>query len=60
VRWWNVRHPRTYSAALLESSSPAQAREVLETSDRRVERVMLDGTQWHKITFYGDDTVPQQ
>ena len=42
VRWWNVRHPRTYSAALLDGSSPAQAREVLEAYDRRVERVMLE------------------
>jgi oxygen-independent coproporphyrinogen-3 oxidase len=42
VRWWNVRHPRTYSAALVAGTSPAQAREVLEASDRRVERVMLE------------------
>ena len=42
VRWWNVRHPRTYSAALAAGTSPAQAREVLEASDRRVERVMLE------------------
>jgi oxygen-independent coproporphyrinogen-3 oxidase len=42
VRWWNVRHPRTYSAALSDGNSPAQAREVLEATDRRVERVLLE------------------
>ena len=42
VRWWNVRHPRTYSTALAQGASPAQAREVLDASDRRVERVLLE------------------
>jgi oxygen-independent coproporphyrinogen-3 oxidase len=42
VRWWNVRHPRTYSAALAAGQSPAQAREVLDAPDRRVERVLLE------------------
>ncbi|MFT3861091.1 radical SAM family heme chaperone HemW [Micropruina sp.] len=42
VRWWNVKHPRRYSAALAEGRSPAAAREVLGSDDRRVERVLLE------------------
>ncbi len=42
VRWWNVRHPRAYSARLVAGESPAQAREVLSPSERRVERVLLE------------------
>jgi putative oxygen-independent coproporphyrinogen III oxidase len=41
VRWWNLRHPRTYSARLAEGLSPAEAREVLEPAERHVEQVML-------------------
>ena len=42
VRWWNVKHPRTYTAALDQGRSPAAAREVLTAHDRRVERVLLE------------------
>lgn len=42
TRWWNVKHPRSYSAALHEGRSPAAAREVLQPEDRRVERVLLE------------------
>lgn len=42
VRWWNVKHPAKYSALLAEGTSPAQAREVLDAEDQRVERVMLE------------------
>lgn len=42
VRWWNLRHPRDYAGRLGEGRSPAQAREVLDASQRRVERVMLE------------------
>ena len=42
VRWWNVKHPRSYSAALADGRSPAAAREVLSDDDRRVERVLLE------------------
>ncbi|WP_406692331.1 radical SAM family heme chaperone HemW [Saccharopolyspora sp. ID03-671] len=42
VRWWNVKHPARYSAALAEGSSPAQARELLTAEDQRIERVMLE------------------
>jgi oxygen-independent coproporphyrinogen-3 oxidase len=41
VRWWNVKHPREYSARLAAGESPAAAREVLSDRDRQVERVML-------------------
>jgi oxygen-independent coproporphyrinogen-3 oxidase len=41
VRWWNVKHPRDYSARLAVEESPAAAREVLSDADRRVERIML-------------------
>jgi oxygen-independent coproporphyrinogen-3 oxidase len=41
TRWWNVRLPRDYTAALAAGQSPAQAREVLDAETRRVERVLL-------------------
>jgi oxygen-independent coproporphyrinogen-3 oxidase len=41
VRWWNVRHPRPWAAAVGAGRSPAQAREVLDPDARWVERVML-------------------
>ena len=42
VRWWNVRHPRDYSARLAAAVSPAQAREVLTKSQHHAERVLLE------------------
>ncbi|REE99292.1 radical SAM family heme chaperone HemW [Thermomonospora umbrina] len=42
TRWWNVKHPAAHASRLGERLSPAHAREVLETEDRRVERVMLE------------------
>ncbi|GAB2687694.1 radical SAM family heme chaperone HemW [Saccharopolyspora gloriosae] len=42
VRWWNVKHPARYSALLAEGRSPAHARELLDTEDQRVERIMLE------------------
>jgi putative oxygen-independent coproporphyrinogen III oxidase len=42
VRWWNVKHPARYAAALAAGDSPAAGREVLGNDDRRVERVMLE------------------
>ena len=41
VRWWNVRHPARYAERLAGKASPAQAREVLDADDRRVEDVLL-------------------
>jgi len=49
VRWWNVRHPRDYSARLAGGNSPAQARELLTPADRRVERVLLELRLWQGL-----------
>ncbi len=42
VRWWNVRHPRDYTARLAADASPAQAREILDADQRRTERILLE------------------
>ncbi|GLZ11052.1 coproporphyrinogen III oxidase [Actinomadura sp. NBRC 104425] len=42
TRWWNVKHPAAYAARLAEGVTPAHAREVLDDTDRRVERIMLE------------------
>ncbi|MEV1050980.1 radical SAM family heme chaperone HemW [Streptomyces sp. NPDC049887] len=42
VRWWNVKHPGAYAAALAEGRSPGAGREILPGEDRRVERVLLE------------------
>ncbi len=41
VRWWNVKHPRTYAERLAASASPEEAREVLTDEQRAAERVLL-------------------
>jgi putative oxygen-independent coproporphyrinogen III oxidase len=41
VRWWNVKHPTAYAARLAEQSSPAAARELLDSTARRMEDVLL-------------------
>ncbi|WP_250286551.1 radical SAM family heme chaperone HemW [Frankia sp. CiP1_Cm_nod2] len=42
VRWWNVRHPASYSARLAAGTSPAAAHEELDDAAARMERVMLE------------------
>jgi putative oxygen-independent coproporphyrinogen III oxidase len=42
VRWWNVKHPATWARRLAARQSPAKAREVLDASTRRVERILLE------------------
>ncbi|GLF93763.1 radical SAM family heme chaperone HemW [Streptomyces yaizuensis] len=42
VRWWNVKHPGAYAAALAEGRSPGAGRELLSHDDRRVERILLE------------------
>ncbi|MFG2482845.1 MULTISPECIES: radical SAM family heme chaperone HemW [Streptomyces] len=42
VRWWNVKHPGAYAAALAEGRSPGAGRELLSEEDRRVERILLE------------------
>ena len=41
VRWWNVKHPRTYAARLAEGASPAAGRETLTAEQRHDEEVLL-------------------
>jgi putative oxygen-independent coproporphyrinogen III oxidase len=64
VRWWNQRHPAAYSSALSAGESPAQARELLEPDERRVERVMLElrlsqGLAREVLTAEENDRLPQ-
>jgi putative oxygen-independent coproporphyrinogen III oxidase len=40
TRWWNVKHPSRYAAAL-ESGAPVAGRELLDDGERYDERVML-------------------
>ncbi len=42
VRWWNVKHPTTYAAALMAGKSPAAGREILDDRTRLEERVLLE------------------
>ncbi|SFC00166.1 radical SAM family heme chaperone HemW [Streptomyces aidingensis] len=42
TRWWNVRHPAAYAAALAAGRSPGAGRETLTAEDRRIERIMLE------------------
>ncbi len=41
VRWWNVKHPARYAAAVRRGVSPGAGREVLTERERYVENVML-------------------
>ncbi len=41
VRWWNVKHPRSYAARLAEGTSPAAGRETLTAEQRYDEEVLL-------------------
>lgn len=55
VRWWNVKHPRSYAAALDAGRSPGAGRELVAAADQRVERVLLelrlaDGLPWEVLT----------
>ncbi|MGW4239111.1 radical SAM family heme chaperone HemW [Streptomyces sp. NPDC004749] len=42
VRWWNVKHPGAYAAALASGRSPGAGREILSAEDRRIERILLE------------------
>ena len=41
VRWWNVKHPRRYAAALAAGASPAAGRETLTPEQQHDEEVLL-------------------
>lgn len=40
-RWWNVKHPARYAAAVTEGASPREAGETLTPEQRATEEVML-------------------
>jgi oxygen-independent coproporphyrinogen-3 oxidase len=40
-RWWNVKHPARYAAALAAGDSPEAGREELTAAEQHTERVML-------------------
>lgn len=42
VRWWNVKHPATYSQKIRAKQSPALAREELSEATRTTERILLE------------------
>lgn len=42
VRWWNAKHPRSYSAALADGRLPLADLEVLTKTERHTERVLLE------------------
>jgi oxygen-independent coproporphyrinogen-3 oxidase len=53
-----VRHPAAYASQLAAGESPAQAREILTTEDRRVEDVLLrvrlrEGLPLERLTASG-------
>ena len=41
VRWWNVRHPSEYARRVRAGVSPGAGREVLTSTDREVEALLL-------------------
>jgi putative oxygen-independent coproporphyrinogen III oxidase len=64
TRWWNVKHPSAYAQRLAVGSSPAHAREVLDSADQRVERVLLklrlvDGLDLAELTEAGRAAAEQ-
>jgi oxygen-independent coproporphyrinogen-3 oxidase len=42
TRWWNVRHPARYTAALAAGRSPAEARERVTPDEAHLEQVLLE------------------
>lgn len=52
TRWWNERHPATWTKALAEGRSPAQAREIVAADDRTVERIMLQTRIKHGLSVW--------
>ncbi|MEO5608666.1 MAG: radical SAM family heme chaperone HemW [Ornithinibacter sp.] len=62
VRWWNVKHPRSYAAALAAGESPAAGRETLTAEQRRDEEVLLgvrlrDGLPIGRLDAIGREAV---
>ena len=64
VRWWNVKHPAAYAAAVADGGSPGSAREVLDADARRLEDILLrlrlaDGLDLGVLTRTGVETARQ-
>ncbi|WP_068430939.1 radical SAM family heme chaperone HemW [Piscicoccus intestinalis] len=63
VRWWNVRQPARYAAALAGGGSPGEGRETLDPQQRYEERVMLgirlaEGLPLDDLHEAGREAVP--
>ncbi|MEO6884780.1 MAG: radical SAM family heme chaperone HemW [Jatrophihabitantaceae bacterium] len=57
IRWWNVKHPARYAAAVEAGLSPAAARETLDDQARFTERVMLGVRTRSGLAL---DSLPEQ
>ncbi|MGI8762358.1 MAG: radical SAM family heme chaperone HemW [Jatrophihabitantaceae bacterium] len=64
VRWWNVKHPSRYAAAVESGRSPAAGRETLGAQARHTEKVMLgvrlrEGLDLQELPEPAQASVPQ-
>jgi oxygen-independent coproporphyrinogen-3 oxidase len=64
VRWWNVKHPTRYTAALESGRSPAAGRETLDPAARYTEKIMLGvrmraGLPTYELTDRARASLPQ-
>ena len=62
VRWWNVKHPRTYAGRLASGASPAAGRETLTPDQRHDEEVLLgvrlrEGLPVERLDALGHEAV---
>ncbi len=62
VRWWNVKHPRTYAGRLSSGTSPAGGRETLTRDQRHDEEVLLgvrlrEGLSIERLDALGHEAV---
>jgi oxygen-independent coproporphyrinogen-3 oxidase len=64
VRWWNIKHPTRYAAALDAGMSPAAGRETLDPAARYTEKIMLGvrmraGLPTYELTEHARRSLPQ-
>ena len=62
VRWWNVKHPRSYAGRLASGASPAAGRETLTETQRHDEEVLLgvrlrEGLPLDRLDALGHEAV---
>ncbi len=62
VRWWNVKHPRSYAGRLASGASPAAGRETLTEAQRHDEEVLLgvrlrEGLPLDRLDALGHEAV---